>query len=107
MRHQVPPADDRSMAHEEVVDEGPTGSPGNTNPSPSGGPGPPDLETRSCSDLQDLWDLTVVTIFRLEHQLEDTPKFRFLERRAILISMRTHQDLKASIEQTMLAKGCP
>jgi hypothetical protein len=96
------------MAKQQVIEEGPTTDPTPT-PGPSGGPPDEDIDLMqlSCGELQDLWDLTVVTIMRLERQLEDTPKARFIQRRALVISMQTHMAMKTSIGAAMIDKNCP
>ena len=96
------------MAKEEVIDEGPSG--GTTTTPPSGtGTAPSDdidLMALSCGDLKDLLTVVENLILKLKSKYDDTPKVKFVARRALQHSMDAQMALAEGIRDAMGVKHC-
>ena len=97
------------MAREEELTEPPQGGGTTTAPPAGTGTAPDDdvdLMSLSCSDLKDLLTIVENLILRLKAKYEDTPKIKWLTRRAIQHSLSAQLALRDGIKDAMGQKDC-
>jgi hypothetical protein len=99
------------MAREEEISEAPNGGGTTTVPSPpaegASGNEDIDLQTLSCSELVGLFGIVRQQILDQIVLLEDTSRWRFLQRRTIQMTIDDLWRLANGIQYEHLDRGCP